>query len=97
MFRRTRLNEPPMYHYLAMRSERSKGTSEVRAKAFVVTPSVSAIRGRQLQDQGFCVIQATAEDFGTTQQCRESEQEIEGRFRRGPGASMQSITMNGLL
>lgn len=59
----TRLNEPPMYHYLAMRSERSKGTSEVRAKAFVVTPNVSAIRGRQLRDQGFYVIEATAEEF----------------------------------
>lgn len=59
----SRLNEPPMYHYLAMRSERSKGTSETRAKAFVVTPSVSAIRARQLRDQGYFVVEATAEEF----------------------------------
>ncbi len=59
----SRLNEPPMYHYLAMRSERSKGTREVRAKAFVVTPSVSAIRSRQLHDQGYFVVEATAEEF----------------------------------
>ena len=46
-----------------MRSERSKGTREVRAKAFVVTPNVSAIRGRQLRDQGYAVVEATAEEF----------------------------------
>lgn len=59
----SKLNEPPMYHYLAMRSERSKGIPEVRAKAFVITPSVSAIRGRQLRDQGYFVIESTAEEF----------------------------------
>ena len=59
----SRLNDPPMYHYLAMRSERSKGTPEVRAKAFVVTPAVSAIRARQLRDQGYVVLEATAEEF----------------------------------
>jgi len=58
-----KLSEPPMYHYLAIRSERSKGTREVRAKAFVVTPNVSAIRGRQLSDQGYFVVEATAEEF----------------------------------
>ncbi len=61
----SRLNESPMYHYLAMRSERSKGVPEVRAKAFVITPSISAIRGRQLRDQGYFVVEATAEEFFT--------------------------------
>jgi ABC-type dipeptide/oligopeptide/nickel transport system ATPase subunit len=59
----TRLNEPPMYHYLAMRSERSKGVQEVRPKAFVVTPTMSPIRRRQLSDQGYYVIEASAEEF----------------------------------
>lgn len=63
LFVGSRLNEPPMYHYLAMRSERSKGTPEVRARAFVVTPTVSAIRKRQLHDQGYFVVEAKAEEF----------------------------------
>jgi hypothetical protein len=62
----TRLNEPPMYHYLALRSERNKGTPESRAKAFVVTEHITSIRNRQLQSQGFVVIEATAEEFLTT-------------------------------
>jgi hypothetical protein len=61
----TRLNEPPMYHYLALRSERAKGAPEVRAKAFVVTPVISAIRARQLRDQGYVVVEATGEEFFT--------------------------------
>ena len=59
----TRLNEPPMYHYLALRTERMKRTPETRAKAFVITPSIGAIRERQLRDQGFVVVEATAEEF----------------------------------
>jgi len=63
LFVGSKLNEPPMYHYLALRSERSKGAPEVRAKGFVVTPGASAIRRRQLQDQGYAVVEATAQDF----------------------------------
>ncbi len=63
LFVGSKLNEPPMYHYLALRSERSKGIAEVRAKGFVVTPAVSAIRRRQLQDQGYVVVEATAQEF----------------------------------
>ncbi len=59
----SRLSDPPMYHYMALRAERSKGTTEVRARAFVVTPAVSAIRARQLRDQGYVVVEATAEEF----------------------------------
>lgn len=35
LFVGSRLNEAPMYHYLALRTERARGTPEVRAKAFV--------------------------------------------------------------
>jgi hypothetical protein len=63
LFVGSKLNEPPMYHYLALRSERSKGVAEVRAKGFVVTPAVSAIRRRQLQDQGYVVVEAMAQEF----------------------------------
>ncbi len=65
LFVGSNLNEPPMYHYIALRTERAKGRPEIRAKAFVVTPSVSSIRKRQLMDQGYVVIEATTEDFFT--------------------------------
>jgi energy-coupling factor transporter ATP-binding protein EcfA2 len=63
LFVGSKLNEPPMYHYLALRSERAKGVAEVRAKGFVVTPAASAIRRRQLQDQGYVVVEAMAQEF----------------------------------
>lgn len=59
----TKLNEPPMYHYLSLRAERNKGVPETRAKAFVVSPGVSPIRRRQLDSQGYVVVDARAEDF----------------------------------
>ena len=59
----TRLNDPPFYHYLEMRSERSRGVKEVRAKAFLVSPTVTHIRKRQLEDRGFAVIEASTEEF----------------------------------
>jgi hypothetical protein len=65
LFVGSRLSEPPMYHYMALRTERTKGTAEARAKAFVVTPTVSAIQKRQLADQGYVVIEASAEEFFT--------------------------------
>jgi hypothetical protein len=63
LFVGTRLNEPPFYHYLSLRSQRGRGTQEVRAKAFVVSPNVSTIRRRQLEDHGFAVFDATGEVF----------------------------------
>jgi hypothetical protein len=63
LFVGTRLNEPPFYHYLSLRSQRGHGTQEVRAKAFVVSPNVSTIRRRQLEDRGFVVFDATGEEF----------------------------------
>lgn len=59
----TRLSESPFYHYLALRTQREAGTAEPRAKAYVVTPSISPIRRRQFEDQNFVVIDATAEEF----------------------------------
>jgi ABC-type phosphonate transport system ATPase subunit len=61
-----RLNEPPFYHYINLRSQRSKGTKEVRAKAFLVAPAISTIRRRQLEDQNIVVIEATTQEFFET-------------------------------
>jgi energy-coupling factor transporter ATP-binding protein EcfA2 len=63
LFVGTRLTESPFYHYLSLRGQRSRGAQEVRAKAFVVSPNVSTIRRRQLEDSGFAVFDATAEEF----------------------------------
>jgi energy-coupling factor transporter ATP-binding protein EcfA2 len=63
LFVGTRLNDPPFYHYLSLRSQRGRGTQEVRAKAFVVSPNVSTIRRRQLEDHGFVVFDAAGEEF----------------------------------
>jgi energy-coupling factor transporter ATP-binding protein EcfA2 len=59
----TRLNEPPFYHYLEMRSQRARGTREYRARAFLVAPTVPHIRRRQLEDKGIFVVEASAEEF----------------------------------
>jgi NAD-dependent SIR2 family protein deacetylase len=59
----TRLNETPMYHYLALRTERTKGVPEARAKAFVVSPQISPIRRRQLESQGYVVVDMEAQHF----------------------------------
>ena len=61
-----RLNDPPFHHYLSLRSQRHRGTPEVRAKAFVVSPGVSTIRRRQLKDSGFVVFDATGSEFFET-------------------------------
>lgn len=63
LFVGTRLAEPPFHHYLSLRSQRSRGAQEVRAKAFIVSPNVSTIRRRQLEDNGFVVFDATGEEF----------------------------------
>jgi hypothetical protein len=63
LFVGTRLNEPPFYHYLSLRSQRGRGTQEVRAKAFVASPNISPIRRRQLEDHGFVVFDTTGEEF----------------------------------
>ena len=59
----SRLSEPPFHHYLQLRSLRARGTSEIRAKAFVVTPNPSRLWERQLLDQNMVVIPVTAEEF----------------------------------
>jgi hypothetical protein len=59
----TRLAEPPFYHYLKLRTERPSGKREFRAKCFVVAPQSSPIRRRELEDQGYAVIDATAAEF----------------------------------
>ena len=61
----TRLAEAPFYHYVALRAHREAGTPEVRAKAFVVAPQTSTILKRSFADQGYAVIDATAEEFLT--------------------------------
>jgi hypothetical protein len=48
--------------YLALRSERMKGVPEAWAKAFVVSPQISPIRRRQLESQGYVVVDAEAEN-----------------------------------
>ncbi|MBI2186825.1 MAG: SIR2 family protein [Acidobacteria bacterium] len=59
----TRLNEPPYYHYLRLRSERPAGARELRAKCFIVGPQSSPIMRREFERQGYAVIDATAEEF----------------------------------
>lgn len=58
-----RLSDPPYYHYLRLRTERERGITESRAKAFLVSPSISPIWRRQFEDQNFVVIEATGEEF----------------------------------
>jgi hypothetical protein len=59
----TRLNDPPFYHYLTLRSKRAKGITEVRPKAFLIAPGLTPIRKRQFEEQGMVVLDATAEEF----------------------------------
>lgn len=59
----SRLSEPPFYHYLRLRSERERGARESRAKAFLVSPGLTAIYRRQFEQQNFVVVDATAEEF----------------------------------
>jgi len=66
LFVGTRLTESPFYHYLNLRSQRSRGAQEVRAKSFVVSPNVSPIRLRQLEDSGFVVFSSTGGEFFDT-------------------------------
>ena len=61
----TRLAEAPFHHYVALRAQRHAGTPEVRAKAFLVAPQNSTILRRSFNDQGYAVIDATAEKFFT--------------------------------
>ena len=63
LFVGTSLTESPFHHYLNLRSQRSRGAEEIRAKAFVVSPNVSTIRRRQLEDNGFVVFEATGDEF----------------------------------
>jgi len=63
LFVGTRLNEPPFYHYLALRELRSPRSKDVRAKAYLVSPSITQVRARQLRDQNIIPVTATAEDF----------------------------------
>lgn len=59
----TRLNEPPFYHYLRLRTQRPEGEHEVRAKCFVVAPQGSQILRREFERQGYVVFDAPAEEF----------------------------------
>jgi energy-coupling factor transporter ATP-binding protein EcfA2 len=63
LFVGTRLTESPFHHYLNLRSQRSRGAQEIRAKAFVVSSNVSPIRRRQLESNGFVVFDATGDEF----------------------------------
>lgn len=62
----TRLNEPPFYHYLQMRSQRPRHTPESRAKAFVVSGDIGRIMERQLESQNMVVFPVTAQEFFET-------------------------------
>jgi SIR2-like domain len=66
LFVGTRLSDSPFHHYLSLRSQRSKGVEEPRAKAYLVVNNISPIRRRQFADQGIIVIEATGEEFFTT-------------------------------
>ena len=66
LFVGTRLNEPPFYHYIALREFRSPGTKDIRAKAFLVSPNISQVRARQLDDQNIVPVVATGEEFFRT-------------------------------
>jgi hypothetical protein len=59
----TRLNEPPYYHYLRLRTQRPSGAKEVRAKCFIVGPQGSQIMRREFESQGYAIFDATAEEF----------------------------------
>ncbi len=59
----TRLNDTPFYYYLNMRERNAPGGS--RAKSYLVSPGVSQIRRRQLEQRNFEVFDATAEEFFT--------------------------------
>lgn len=61
-----RLTDSPFHHYLSLRAQRSRGTPEYRAKAFLVVPKITPILRRQFADQGIVVIEATGEEFFTT-------------------------------
>lgn len=58
-----RLSDSPFHHYLSLRGQRSRGTIEYRAKAFLVVPKISQILRRQFADQNIVVIEATGEEF----------------------------------
>jgi hypothetical protein len=63
LFVGTRLSDPPFHHYLAVRSLRARGQREFRGAAFLVSPHITPIRRRQLEDQGISPIDATTEEF----------------------------------
>ncbi len=63
LFVGTRLVDSPFHHYLSLRSQRSRGAKEVRAKAFIVSPNISTIKNRQLEDSGYVVFNSTADEF----------------------------------
>lgn len=75
----TRLSEPPFYHYLQLRTQRSSRAPEFRAKAFVVSPHLSRIRVRQLEAQNMVVLDVTAEEFVTTLN-QQVHQRVSDRF-----------------
>ncbi|HKO42682.1 MAG TPA: SIR2 family protein [Pyrinomonadaceae bacterium] len=59
----TRLTDSPFHHYLGLRGQRSRGTTEYRAKAFLVVPKITPILRRQFADQNIVVIEATGDEF----------------------------------
>lgn len=58
-----RLTDSPFHHYLSLRSPKSRGATEYRAKAFLVVPKITPILRRQFADQNIVVIEATGEEF----------------------------------
>lgn len=59
----TRLSDPPFHHYLTLRSERHKGQQDFRATAYLVSPGITPIRRRHLEDQRIVPVSMRAEDF----------------------------------
>jgi hypothetical protein len=58
------LSDPPLYHYLSLRSKRGgAGAEDARAKAYVVDPMLTDLRARDLRDRSMVPCNATGEAF----------------------------------
>lgn len=63
VFLGTELNEPLFYQYLEARQQRGQVPSEHRPRCFLVSPSISEPRRRNLADLNITAVKATTSDF----------------------------------
>jgi len=58
------LEEPQLYHYIELRDTRNlSDVREIRPKSFLVSPSVSKLRTKNLAGRNIVPVQCTAEEF----------------------------------